>query len=93
MAEVTIYTTAICPFCIAAKRLFESLNINYSEVGLDRDPALRMRLAEENGGWRTVPMIFIGDRMIGGFSEAKSLHQEGRLLSLLNAPESRPSTA
>jgi glutaredoxin 3 len=52
-----------------------------------------MRLAEENEGWRTVPMIFIGDRMIGGFSEAKSLQQEGKLLELVNETDIRPSTA
>ena len=86
MAEVTIYTTAICPLCIAAKRLFQSLNIKYSEVGLDRNSALRMRLAEENEGWRTVPMIFIGDEMVGGFSEVKSLHNEGKLLPMLGGP-------
>ncbi|RLE28738.1 MAG: glutaredoxin [Acidobacteria bacterium] len=83
MTPVTIYTTAVCPFCIAAKRLFENLEIEFSEVLLDRDPALRMRLAQENEGWRTVPMIFVGDQMIGGFSEAKSLHNEGKLLPML----------
>ena len=83
MTPVTIYTTAVCPFCIAAKRLFENLGIEFSEVLLDRDPALRMRLAQENEGWRTVPMIFVGDQMIGGFSEVKTLHQEGELLPML----------
>lgn len=83
MTGVTIYTTAVCPFCIAAKRLFKNLDVEFSEVLLDRDPALRMRLAEENEGWRTVPMIFVGDQMIGGFSEVKSLHNEGKLLPML----------
>ncbi|MEN8164895.1 MAG: glutaredoxin domain-containing protein [Acidobacteriota bacterium] len=83
MTPVTIYTTAVCPFCIAAKRLFDNLGVEFSEVRLDRDPALRMRLAEENDGWRTVPMIFVGDRFIGGFMEARNLHKEGRLLPVI----------
>jgi len=83
MNGVTIYTTAVCPFCIAAKRLFDNLGIEFSEVRLDRDPALRMRLAEENDGWRTVPMIFVGDRFIGGFVEARSLHKEGKLVPMI----------
>ncbi len=83
MTGVTIYTTATCPVCIAAKRLFDNLGIEFSEVRLDLDPDLRMRLAEENDGWRTIPMIFIGDRFIGGFVEARSLHEEGKLLPML----------
>ena len=83
MTGVTIYSTAVCPFCIAAKRLFDNLDIEFSEVRLDQDPALRMRLAQENDGWRTVPMIFIGDRFIGGFVEARSLHKDGKLLPML----------
>ncbi len=82
MTGVTIYSTAVCPFCIATKRLFDNLGIEFSEVRLDRDPALRVRLAEENNGWRTVPMIFVGDRFIGGFDEARSLHKEGKLLPM-----------
>jgi glutaredoxin 3 len=39
--------------------------------------------AEENQGWRTVPMIFVGERFIGGFKEARSLHKEGKLLPML----------
>ena len=87
MNDVTIYSTATCPFCIAAKRLFDTLGVPCSEVRLDRDPELRMRLAEENQGWRTVPMIFIGERFIGGFSEVRGLHQNGELLLLITGDE------
>lgn len=83
MTGVTIYSTAVCPFCIAAKRLLESLGIGFTEIQLDREPELRMRLAEENSGWRTVPMIFIGDRFIGGFIEVRNLNREGKLLPML----------
>lgn len=88
MTGVTIYSTTVCPFCIAAKKLLSKLEIEFSEIQLDRDPELRMRLAEENGGWRTVPMIFIGDRFIGGFIEVTDLHQEGKLLPMVGEQES-----
>lgn len=84
MTGVTIYTTSVCPFCVAVKRLLDNLGIQFSEVRLDRQPGLRVRLAEENDGWRTVPMVFVGDQMIGGFSEVKSLHKQGKLLSMIN---------
>jgi glutaredoxin 3 len=37
------------------------------------------RLSEENGGWRTVPMVFIEDKFVGGFDDTKALAQKGDL--------------
>jgi glutaredoxin 3 len=83
MADVTIYTSSTCPLCWAAKQLLSSIKTPFKEVLLDQDPELRMRLSEENDGWRTVPMIFIGEKFIGGFSELNMLHQKGELAALL----------
>lgn len=82
MADVTVYTSAYCPFCFAAKRLLESLEISFEEIDLDEHPELRQRITEETG-WRTVPMIFVGDRLVGGFSDARELHSRGRLLPMI----------
>ncbi len=79
MAAVTIYTTQYCGFCFAAKRLLTELEIDFDEVELDTDLELRSRLSQENGGWRTVPMIFLGDRFIGGYSELSQLNASGEL--------------
>lgn len=84
MAEVKIYTTTVCPYCNAAKNLFKSLNVEYQEINLDNDPDLRVKLSMENNGWRTVPMIFIDGKFIGGFDDTNKLHKEGSLLKLLN---------
>ncbi|GEM_PF-4315621 len=65
MVEVTVYTTRICPYCHAARRLLGREGIEFREVSLDGRPELRRRLGEANGGWRTVPMVFVGDRFIG----------------------------
>ena len=83
MQPVRMYSTAICPYCTQAKRLFDSLSIQFDEIKLDSDPELRMKLSEENGGWRTVPMIFIGDEFIGGFQELAGLHSSGQLATKL----------
>lgn len=85
MTEVTIYTSSTCPLCWAAKQLLSSIEASYNEIPLDQDPELRMRLSEENDGWRTVPMIFIGEKFIGGFSELNMLHQKGELTALLHS--------
>jgi glutaredoxin 3 len=85
MPHVTIYTTAVCPYCHAAKRLLTSLDIPFEEIGLDGRPEERARLSAENGGWRTVPMVFIGERFIGGFRELSELHRSGGLTAMLRA--------
>ena len=83
MSLVRIYTTRVCPFCHAAKQLLGSLGAETEEIPLDADPDLRQRLSQDNGGWRTVPMIFIGDRFVGGFRELNDLHSRGELAALL----------
>lgn len=79
MQPVTLYTTPICPYCVSAKRLLAHRGIPYAEVDVSRDPDLRDRLSRENGGYSTVPMIFIADRFIGGFTELSALDRSGEL--------------
>ncbi len=82
--KVTIYTTSNCPYCHSAKELFKKLNISYEEINLEEKPELREKLSNENNGWRTVPMIFIGSKFIGGFDDTNKLHKNGELMKLLN---------
>lgn len=83
MKPVLIYSTAICPYCDAAKKLLQSLHVEYEEVRLDGNDALRQKLAQENNGWRTVPMIFIHGKFVGGFDDLNKLHKAGTLKTLL----------
>lgn len=83
MVHVVIYTTSVCPYCQAAKNLFNSLGTNFEEINLDNQPDLRAKLSQENNGWRTVPMIFIDKKFIGGFDDANKLHKEGVLKKML----------
>lgn len=87
MNTVIIYTTTICPYCDAAKRLFKSLGVPYEEISLDGNHEERQRLSEANGGWRTVPMIFVGNKFLGGFTDVKALHDRGEFLPLVNGLE------
>jgi glutaredoxin 3 len=83
MNTIKLYTTASCPYCESAKRLFKSLGLAYEEINLEGRHEERQRLSEENGGWRTVPMIFVGDRFLGGFNDVKALHDKGLFLPLV----------
>ncbi len=87
MVEVTVYTTRICPYCHAARRLLGREGIEFREISLDGRPELRRRLGEANGGWRTVPMVFVGDRFIGGYDDLKRLHRRGDLRRLLEGED------
>jgi glutaredoxin 3 len=80
MREVKIYTTFVCPYCVAAKRLLDQVGLPYEEIGLDDKPELRQKISEENGHYRTVPMIFIDGQFIGGFTDLQALHKQGKLL-------------
>lgn len=90
MADVIIYTTARCGYCVRAKNLLGQLEIPFDERRLDDDWDLREKLSNQYN-WRTVPMIFIRDRFIGGYDDLNALHRAGRLQALLqgeaNAPE------
>jgi glutaredoxin 3 len=81
-AEVTLYTTRVCGYCIAAKRLLDARNVPYKEIDVSNDPAKRAWLVEATGR-RTVPQIFIADESIGGFDELAALDRAGELAEKL----------
>jgi len=83
MSDVTMYTTLICPYCIAAKRLLSKRNIAYEEIDVTGDQAKRAWLVEVTGGRKTVPQIFIKGQSIGGYDELKQLDVSGALAPLL----------
>lgn len=80
-SSIRLYSTPICAFCRMAKRLLDDEGIDFDEIDLSQDDALRMKLVEETG-WRTVPMIFINDKFVGGFQELVALHSQGDLEGL-----------
>ncbi|MCH9806188.1 MAG: glutaredoxin 3 [Alphaproteobacteria bacterium] len=81
--KITIYTTAICPFCIMAKRLLNSKGVQYEEIDVTFNPKERARMCERSAGRRTVPQIFIGERHIGGCDELHDLERQNRLDAIL----------
>jgi glutaredoxin 3 len=78
MAEIRMYTTRWCGYCVRAKALLDSRGIAYEEVKLDDDPQFRKHLFDLTGGW-TVPQIVIDGRPIGGYVELWRLDRQGRL--------------
>ncbi len=81
-AEVTLYTTRVCGYCMAAKQLLAARKVPYQEVDVTTDPAKRAWLVEATGR-RTVPQIFIAGEPIGGFDELAALDRSGDLAAKL----------
>lgn len=84
MKEVTVYKTRFCPYCVMAVKFLSTNGIPHKEISLESDPELRLKLSRDNGGWRTVPMIFIGETFIGGYTELMAAHKDGSLKNLLD---------
>ncbi|NND69039.1 MAG: glutaredoxin 3 [Halioglobus sp.] len=82
-AEVTLYTTPYCPYCIRAKSLLDAKSVQYRDLDVGADPGLRRQMMERSGR-RTVPQIWIGEQHIGGFDDMYLLERQGRLDELLN---------
>ncbi len=83
MNDITIYTTKLCPYCFAAKRLLNDKRAAYDEIDVTFDPATRRDMMARAGGSHTVPQIFIGERHVGGCDELYGLEQRGELDELL----------
>lgn len=82
-ANVTMYTTAVCPYCIRAERLLDSKGVKViDKIRVDLDPDQRQLMMQKTGR-RTVPQIYIGDTHVGGFDDLHALDQAGGLDPLL----------
>jgi len=83
MADVTIYTRAMCGYCTAAKRLLDRKGVAYTEHDASFSPELRQEMIARAHGRSTFPQIFVGDVHVGGCDDLHALEAEGRLDSLL----------
>ena len=80
--EILIYSSAICPYCVAAKNFLKSKGQVWREVRIDLDPVERERMMARTRR-TSVPQIFIGDTHIGGYDDLMALHRAGGLEPLL----------
>lgn len=83
MKPVEIYTSPMCGFCHAAKRLLTKKGISFSEIDVSANPGRKPEMIQRTGGRRTVPQIFIGDTHVGGCDDLFDLDGDGKLDALL----------
>jgi glutaredoxin 3 len=85
VAKVTMYSTAVCPYCVQAERLLKSKGVETIEkIRVDLQPELRDAMIAKTGR-RTVPQIYIGETHVGGFDDLSALDRAGGLEKLLAA--------
>jgi glutaredoxin 3 len=83
-----MYATRWCPYCVAARRLLDSLGVRYEEIDVGGNRELRAEMERASGRF-TVPQIWIGARHVGGFDDLDALHRRGLLQPLLDGASGR----
>lgn len=81
-AKVQVYTWTVCPYCVRAKNLLKSKGVAFEEINLDGNDA-EFEALKKKTGLKTVPQIFINDKLVGGYTDLAALEQKGELNKLL----------
>lgn len=85
MAQVRMYATGFCPYCVMAERLLHAKGVSdFTKVRVDLEPQARIEMMQKTGR-RTVPQIYIGDKHVGGYDDLAELAHSGELDALLKA--------
>lgn len=85
MANVTLYFKDPCPYCTNAKRLLTNKGVDFESIDLTSKPE-ELEALKNKYNYRTVPMIMINGKMIGGYMDLKELNESGELDKLLESP-------
>ena len=93
MANVVLYTTEHCPYCVRARLLLDKKQVNYTDIRIDDRPDMREEMLAKANGRTSVPQIFIDDFHVGGFDDMAELDSYGKLDPLLGlAPHNDEAT-
>ncbi len=83
MPNVTMYCTAVCPYCTMAEKLLNKKGVTeINKIRIDLDPSKKDEMVARTGR-RTVPQIYIDDFHVGGFDDMSALDVDGKLEPLL----------
>lgn len=82
MRPVTIYTDEICTLCHSVENLLNVRDVPYEKVMVDPGSDAHDRLVARTG-MRSLPQVFIGTLLLGGYEETLAADQSGMLADLL----------
>jgi glutaredoxin len=72
--KAVVWSKDSCPFCVQAKALLKQKNIEVEERNINQDWT-REQLLEAVPNARTLPQIFLDDKLVGGFTELRKYLQ------------------
>ena len=75
MIKAIVWSKDSCPFCVQAKALLESKGIEFEERNVSAEWTREQLLAAVPTA-RTLPQIFLDDKLVGGFTELRR-HLQG----------------
>ncbi len=70
-----IFTKYRCSFCDRAKTLIEQKGYEYESINIEEDNNTEP-LLKKNKHARTMPQIFINDKLIGGYTDLVKYFEE-----------------
>ena len=77
MSTAIVWSKTPCPFCDQAKQLLRLKGISYEERNITSGNWTKDQLLEAVPNARTVPQIFIDDKLVGGYTELKTFLAKG----------------
>ncbi len=83
MAQVEIYTTPFCGFCMRAKHLLDKKGAPYTEIDVMMNSGKRQEMTKRANGQTSVPQIFIDGNHVGGCEELFELDFDEELDPML----------
>jgi glutaredoxin 3 len=82
MSKIKIYSKDPCPYCVNAKRLLDNKGLSYDLIDMT-DNLDELNQIKDQWGWKTVPIIIINDKLVGGYTDLKMLNETGELDKML----------
>ena len=73
----------MCGFSNSVVKILQHYGVSYKDVNVLDDPQIRVKLSEYSN-WPTIPQLFVNGELIGGADITMELHQNGKLLDILD---------
>tara|TARA_B100000287_G_scaffold136084_1_gene128027 strand:- start:385 stop:705 length:321 start_codon:yes stop_codon:yes gene_type:complete len=73
----------MCGFSNSVVQILQHYGVSYKDVNVLDDPQIRVKLSEYSN-WPTIPQLFVNGELIGGADITMELHQNGKLLDILD---------
>jgi glutaredoxin 3 len=82
MKKVKVYSMLNCPFCVKAKALLTQRGVQFETIMIDDWSDSEWEQFAKKSGMKTVPQIYVDEKLIGGYTQLADVDAEDQLVSL-----------